>query len=196
MRRRHRAVLDYRAVMVTCLGVWRERKAYFASLMTMTMNDVVTRALMETKIQPIWHLVCAIRQQVGDALSEYSPELRTAAAITASELVENAIKYGDSVVAATTIHFSVVVCGTEIRMRVSNGTTNRSGVSELLARVAEIRETPDKEALYLRRLEQLMANPGENGKLGLYRMAFEGQFELAGTYEDDVVTMTATRRLA
>lgn len=160
------------------------------------MNDVVTRALIETKIQPIWHLVRAIRQQVGDALSEYSPELRTAATITASELVENAIKYGDSVVAATAIHFSVVVCGTEICLRVSNGATNRSGVTELLTRVNEIRETPDKEALYLRRLEQLMQNPGENGKLGLYRMAFEGQFELAGTFENDVVTMTATRRLA
>lgn len=159
------------------------------------MSEPVARALIETEIQPAWHLVRAIRQQVAEALSDYSPELRTAAMITASELVENAVKYGDGVIAASTIRFSISICGDEMCIRVINGSTNRAAVEGLLTRVDEIRGTPDKEALYLGRLQQLVACPGESGKLGLYRMAFEGQFELTGTYEDGVVTMTASRRM-
>jgi len=39
----------------------------------------------------------------------------------------------------------------------------------------------------------LLAHPDESGKLGVYRIGFEGGFELACEYTKSVVTVTATR---
>ena len=113
--------------------------------------------------------------------------------MTASELVENAVKYGEDVPAARCISFALTVDDETIRIEVSNGSTDKDGVRNLQSRVNEIARTPDKAALYVARLEKLLIEPAENGNLGLYRIAFEGQFDLACRYVDEVVTVTATR---
>ena len=82
----------------------------------------------------------------------------------------------------------------EVRIRVANGSTNAHGVAELGRRVEEVQGATDKQALYLARLEQLLAEADESGKLGIYRIGFEGGFDLACDYTNEVVTMTATRK--
>jgi hypothetical protein len=113
--------------------------------------------------------------------------------MTASELVENAIKYGESVPGAPTVTFALEATGRRLSIRVINGSTNTLGVAELERRVKDLASAPNKEALYLARLEQLLEHAEDSGKLGLYRIGFEGGFDLAFDYRNDVVTMTATR---
>jgi hypothetical protein len=153
----------------------------------------MTHVLLETTLPHAWQHIRAIRKSVGDALAEADPGFRTAAAMVASELVENAVKYGEAVPAAPGIHFALLEAGGQLRIEVSNGCTDGDGVHELQARVKEIARAPDKAALYMARLEALLARPDESGKLGLYRIAFEGKFDLQWSYRNAVVTMTATR---
>jgi hypothetical protein len=150
-------------------------------------------ARLDLSFQPMWPNVRKIRQQVGTALESCSSGLRGAAVMTASELVENAIKYGENVPAAPAVTFSLRVDGGQLRIRVINGSTNAVGVAELARRVGELSHATDKKALYLARLEQLLARADESGKLGVYRIGFEGGFDLECDYTNSVVTVTATR---
>jgi len=150
-------------------------------------------AHLELTFQPMWPNVRKIRQQVGTALEACRQELRSAAVMTASELVENAIKYGESLPAAPSVTFSLEATSGQIVIRVVNGSSNALGVAELGRRVQDLAGAPNKEALYLARLEELLAHSDESGKLGIYRIGFEGGFDLALDYTNAVVTMTATR---
>src|ERR1041384_3846805 len=113
-------------------------------------------AHLQLTFAPMWPSVREIRQRVGAAL------------MPASERVENAIKYGESVGGAQTVTFVLDVTPAQLSIRVVNGSTNAQGVAELERRVEELRSAPDKQALYLTRLEQLLADADESGKLGIY----------------------------
>ena len=151
------------------------------------------KAHLELIFEPMWLNVRKIRQQVGATLEACGRELRSAAMMTASELLENAIKYGESVPAAPTVSFSLEASDGQLTIRVVNGSTNLSGVAELERRVTELAAATNKQALYMARLEQLLAHADDSGKLGIYRIGFEGGFDLALDYTDDVVTVIATR---
>jgi hypothetical protein len=150
-------------------------------------------ARLELSFQPMWPNVRKIRQEVSAVLESWSSQLREAAVMTASELVENAIKYGETVPAAPSVTFSLEAHPGRLQIRVVNGSTNVSGVGELSRRVDELARATDRQALYLARLEQLLAHPDDSGKLGVYRIGFEGGFDLACDYTNSVVTVTATR---
>jgi len=150
-------------------------------------------AHLELTFQPMWPNVRKIRQEVGAALEAFSRELRSAAIMTASELVENAIKYGENVPAAPNVTFSLRIHAGQISIRVVNGSANAAGVGELARRVKELTSATNKQTLYMARLEQLLAHSDDSGKLGIYRIGFEGGFDLALDYSNDVVTVTATR---
>jgi hypothetical protein len=151
------------------------------------------QAHLELSFQPMWPNVRMIREQVGAALESCRQELRSAAMMTASELVENAIKYGESVPGAPSVTFSMEANSGRLSIRVVNGSTNLPGVAELERRVKELAGAEDKQVLYFARLEQLLAHTEESGKLGVYRIGFEGGFDLALDYQNHVVTVTATR---
>ena len=152
------------------------------------------QAHLQLSFAPMWPNVREIRQQVGSALEECPEQLRNAAIMTSSELVENAVKYGEAVPAAKTVTFQLEATAELLRIRVVNGSTNAPGVAELQRRVQELRRAEDKQALYLARLEELLTQADESGKLGIYRIGFEGGFDLQLDYTNNVVTVTATRK--
>jgi hypothetical protein len=142
----------------------------------------------------MWPNVREVRARVGSALEHCPPQLRSAAIMTSSELVENAVKYGESVPAAKAVTFELQATSERLYIRVVNGSTNARGVAELMRRVGELHAADDKQALYLSRLEELLAQAEDSGKLGIYRIGFEGGFDLQLDYTDHVVTVTATRK--
>jgi anti-sigma regulatory factor (Ser/Thr protein kinase) len=151
-------------------------------------------AHLQLSFAPMWPNVREIRERVGSALEECPAQLRNAAIMTSSELVENAIKYGESVPAAETVTFVLEATPDRLFIRVVNGSTNAIGVAELQRRVQEVHGAGDKQALYFARLEELLANAEESGRLGIYRVGFEGGFDLQLDYTNNVVTVTATRK--
>ena len=152
-------------------------------------------AELKLTFSPVWLNVRRIRHEVGNLLESCSPDLRSSAMMTASELVENAIKYGEGVPASENVSFHLEASDEGIRIEVANGSTNKQGVCELERRIREITTVEDKQALYVARLSELLSHPGDSGKLGIYRIGFEGGFDLRVDYTDHVVTVTATRKL-
>jgi hypothetical protein len=130
---------------------------------------------------------------VGEALAGYDRALCSAAMMVTSELIENAVKYGEAVGAAPSISMSLSLSPDKLIISVRNGCTDVASVKALENRIREICEAPDKSTLYMARLEELLNNPCESGKLGLYRIAFEGEFDLHFDYTQKVVSIIATR---
>lgn len=147
-------------------------------------------------LPPDWSCVREIRADVTQSLGAYSSGLRYAAMMTASELLENAIKYGDAVGQATIVQFSLVANSKVIEIAVTNGSTKPERVQELRRHVREITSAPDRSAMYFGRLRELVTQPEQSSKLGIYRVVFEGEFELDVAFADDVVTVRAKRVVA
>jgi anti-sigma regulatory factor (Ser/Thr protein kinase) len=156
---------------------------------------VPPRARLKVTLEPVWPTIRKIRQQLREALEGFPANVRDAAMMAASELTENAIKYGESVASSMTISFKFERYDEQIRIEVSNGCTNLTAVHELFECIEQIAEAPDKEALYFARVQRMLENPQESGKLGLHRIALEGQFTLYSRYENEVVTVAATRNI-
>ena len=142
-----------------------------------------------------WEYVRSVRQQVHDALADYSEDLRSASVMVASELVENAIKYGVAVPELPWTRFAFEVSAEEILMEISNGLTDAGVFAHFRRRIEELRQPGAGERLYLTRLQQLVDNPLPPNRLGLYRISFEGNFSLDLIYEDQVLTIKAHRKL-
>lgn len=159
------------------------------------IRQLETPVLLNSSLPHAWDQIRKIRKSVGDALKDFDPSLCAAAMMVTSELIENAVKYGEEVPASAHIQLSMTMGEDQLIIRVTNGCADGSGVKQLERRIREIADAPDKAALYMARLEQLLAEPTESGKLGLYRIAFEGEFDLKLSYRDNVVTITAARSL-
>ena len=154
-----------------------------------------TLPLVMDQLQPLWSHVRQMRKEVELALADHPERLRKATAMTAAELLENAIKYGESVPAAAQIVFSLTATPEFIQVQVVNGCTDREGVGELARRIERVSNVSDREEFYMARLQELLEQPEQSGQLGIYRIGFEGGFDLACTYLSDCVTVTATRRV-
>ncbi|NUP09834.1 MAG: hypothetical protein HOW73_27625 [Polyangiaceae bacterium] len=148
---------------------------------------------LELKVPLLWAHVRDVRTAINGALVGSSYSLRQAAEMTASELIENAIKYGEPVSGAECAGVTLASDDDLIVITVVNGSTNDEGVHDLMSRVDQIAKSSDRDALYLARLQELISNPAESGKLGLYRIGFEGGFDLSCTWENQIVTMVAKR---
>jgi hypothetical protein len=153
-------------------------------------------ALLNMPLRTMWSEVQEVRERVQTLLAHLPEDVRAATVMTASELVENAIKYGESVPGAPEATVALNHDGEHIEIIVKNGVAAEETVRELRMHVDRLAGAPDRMALYIERLRQLMTGGGDGSKLGLYRIGCEGGFDLHCDYTDRVVTMTATRRVA
>ena len=159
----------------------------------MAIQNSIPPTLVSVSLPHTWDHIRQIRGRVAEALKDADESLRSATVMVTSELLENAVKYGEAVPTARNISVSLKVTETSIVIRVTNGSADAGAVATLARRVDEIMSAPDKSVLYFARLEELMSEPTETGKLGLYRIAFEGRFDIRLSYKNQVVTMIATR---
>jgi hypothetical protein len=133
------------------------------------------------------------RGRVAELASGVSEEIRTAAVMVTAELLENAIKDGEAVPGCEDVLVHVSIAPEAVTIEVINGASSRDHIAELLERIEQIRRSPSREALYISRLEEMLETPGVSGKLGLYRIGFEGNFDLTCSYEFPVLKVRATR---
>jgi hypothetical protein len=144
-----------------------------------------------------WQHVREIRELVTSELAHLRADVRDAAAMTSSELLENAVKYADTSRLPHQGTFTLVHSENDLRIEISNAFASEDAVHELRGQIERISASADKEELYVTRLAEILQSDGETrGKLGLYRIAFEGAFDLQCTSVGDIVTVTATRRTA
>jgi hypothetical protein len=157
----------------------------------------LTEPALSVSIDPIWGTIRQIRGKVGALLTGYSSELRSAAMMTASELLENAVKYGDGVPQAPQIVFTLSLTEALIQLRTVNGSDDGQNVERLKARLERLAASEDPAALYLDAIRGMLTPPTRDAGdgLGLYRIAAEGGFALSCQYVDRIVDVLATRRI-
>jgi hypothetical protein len=142
-----------------------------------------------------WHHIREARTLVHEALAQHDRALRDAAGMTLSELLENALKYGEAVPGMPGASYTLQVEEGFIEVQVSNGLTSEESLAELKRRIDAIGAAADKQALYIERLEEIMNNPAVGGQLGLFRIGCEGGFDLSYRFEPPLLTVTARRAL-
>jgi hypothetical protein len=149
--------------------------------------------ILNLHIPVAWHHIRNVRQAIEEELKNYDESARHASMMTGSELLENALKYGERVPGWENITFMLETNQEQITIEVCNGVTDLSKIQNLQQRLERIAQTNDKETLYLARLRELLLNPNDYGKLGLYRIAFEGKFSLEFQYAANVLRVKAQR---
>ena len=153
-------------------------------------------AIKRTVLIPqMWQLHREMRHFVEETCVEIPIDVRDATSMVVSELVSNAIKYGDMVPNQECASVTLTLKDDQIQVAVSSGAPSEESVRELRERIEQIASAESVEQLYMTRLQELLDNSSEKGGLGLYRIGFEGRFQLTYTHTDQVVVVTATRGL-
>ncbi len=154
----------------------------------------MTETLLSLQLSPVWNHIRGVRDDVGTLLADYSAELRSAAAMVASELLENAFKYGEHVPRAPLVSFSMSVRNSVLHIETVSGSTDPGNLAQLELVLRRIAAADDKIALYLDRLRETLSETTDRSPgLGLYRIAAEGEFSLSCHQEDGVLTVLARR---
>lgn len=159
------------------------------------MTGIERKTLIEMEMPVVWSHVRAIRQKIAESLADYPTAVVEAAQMVASELVENAVKYGDSVPACEKVRVTVSLEGNDVVIAVSNGINNPRRATALRERIDRVNDA-SAEALFMDRIEHILSHPSEQGELGLYRIGSEGRFHLDMLEENQAVTIIARRSIA
>lgn len=147
-------------------------------------------------IPVLWSYVRQVREATAAILGHYPAGICDATSMVASELVANAIKYGESIPQAPSAQFNLKISDGAIKIEVRNGTMSQAHVDIVRTRISEISAAKDKDELYLARLQDAMCGQSRHGQLGLYRVWCEGKFSLEYEYSNHVLTIIATRELS
>lgn len=152
---------------------------------------------LEMPITMIWSDVQQMRDEVQEHLAALPEDVCTAAVMVASEMIENAIKYGQNVPHTQRATIRIEHNEDMIKIIVKNSVANESTINDLQRHVERIAGASDRLALYTDRLRELMKSGGQgSSKLGLYRIGCEGGFDLQCDYADGIATVVATRHLS
>jgi hypothetical protein len=157
-------------------------------------NDEVRISL---SITPAWSILKEIQEKTETFLKkkDTNQHIVEATIMCASELVENAIKYGYSSDLNSNITFDMSMDADRVIIKVSNGIKDNEDLKKVKTHIERLKETNDPGKLYTERLMQLMENPKPGvSQLGLYRIAYEGDFKLDYIYENGLLTIIASRR--
>jgi hypothetical protein len=143
-----------------------------------------------------WTWMSAVREMVNSGLRDRDEFLREEITMVASELAENVVKYGEPVESLAAGSLQLLMTEDLVRIISTNGVSSPERARHLSDALDQIRAAPDPQVLYLERMKELVANPMQTGSgLGLLRIAYEGEFQLNHRYEDQVLTITAERKL-
>ena len=157
-------------------------------------NDEVNISL---SITPTWSILKDVQEKTEQFMKKKNTKSDTieAAIMCASELVENAIKYGSSNTGESNITFDLSTIDDKVCIKVSNGIKDENDALNVKTHIDRLKKTGDPGKLYTERLMQLMDNPKPGvSQLGLYRIAYEGEFKLDYTYHNRILIVIAERK--
>lgn len=137
-----------------------------------------------------WSYVSSTRIMVSSFCNVQlaNEEIADKIAMTAQELLENAVKYSASPEDDVSLEFQISE-GEKVVLAVRNR-ARRESVETLKQQFAEVSEG-DPLMAYLQKMQRIAMNPdAEGSQLGLARIRYETGCELQMRIDDDVVTMS------
>lgn len=146
---------------------------------------------------PQWEILQSIRDAVQARMRFATHDERDAAVMVASELVENAIKYGQPTDSRG--HKNHMTCAVEkrrITIVVSSSLQTESDYQKICRQLESIKAAPDPLQYYAEKVAELLGRKAsQSAGLGLCRIVAEGEFDLTAQWADQKLTMTAQRVL-
>lgn len=145
-------------------------------------------------IKPTWSIIREIQDKTTKFMEENgkSRDVIEATIMGATELLENAIKYGAETPDGDNIKFDLQADDKRVTVNVTNGIKSDEDIANVKDHIDKINASNDPAKLYTDRLMELMENPKPGvSQLGLYRMAYEGEFKLSYKYENKLLAVTA-----
>lgn len=147
-------------------------------------------------LAPTWNSIDRIRDSIKDQLSGIAGDIAEPSMIVASELCENAVKYGKAPSGKKHIDVQLSIRDGRVRITVSNRVLHLQDLQDVRRHIQRIRHANDPAALYVARLKEIMENPSnKKSQLGLYRISYECQFQLACSFHNSILTIVAERSL-
>jgi hypothetical protein len=154
---------------------------------------------MKFSAKPIWNVVTDIRKQIKALIEkkDFTIDNIEAMEIVSMELFENAIKYGLSTDDATEVSLEISYDNdSELRISVSNGIESAESIQDFIDFLNKIKDATNLEALYMERLKEIAQNPKSGqSQLGLFRIAYETQFNLKYEIVGKKLTVVATKNI-
>ena len=145
---------------------------------------------------PQWEILQSIRAAVQARMDKATQDERDAAIMVASELVENAIKYGEPAEPRKKSHLALGVDSQRVTIEVSNGLNREEDYLSIRSKIDAIKRSPDPLQFYAEKIAELLGRKaGQSAGLGLYRIIAEGEFDLTAHWQDAILVMTAGRTL-
>ena len=146
---------------------------------------------LDFSIESVWEKIRDLRETVNLAMEQFGRDTREAAMMTATELVENAVKHSASHNAG--IRFHLEADRNKIVITVTNKVRSEQDIRFFEHNVKQIKESDNPMDLYVHRLMELGDDPCESfTRLGLYRIAYEGEYEIDYKLQDGFLTVMAS----
>jgi hypothetical protein len=148
---------------------------------------------LELPLQPEWQNVDLLRLAILNCLSAVfgDPDLSESVGIVTSELLENAIKYGDWAQArGRFLLLNVRGGGSVVKVEVSSPIDDGSPhVTRIQSTIDWIRGFPSAREAYIARMRDIAEHGEKSGesKMGLVRIAYEGPCAIEADFRPDGV---------
>lgn len=159
------------------------------------MNDDMSISFV---IEPAWSTVKEAMSKAEAFLGKCGKcgDLISATVMCVSELIENAVKYGDRGPNGDKISFEMTIDEATIRVTVRHGVTNEEDVGRVIETIEELKRGSDPKQLYSKRLRELLNETRPSvSRLGLFRIAYEGEFRLDCSYTNQILAVSAERAI-
>lgn len=151
---------------------------------------------LQVTIDLNWGIIHQVWEEASVFLRGYEKNIRDDTLMVISELLENAVKYGEVTLETGQIVFELKREADWLIIKVSNPVKNKGDINQVTAHIDRINTSGDPIGLYLERLSELKkGNAAGKIQLGLYRIAYEGEYSLHYIILNDVVTIIANRKV-
>ena len=149
-------------------------------------------------IKPTWSIIKKIQERTVNYMESRgkNKELTEATMMCVTELIENAVKYGAETAKGENIEFDLRVHDDKIQITVSNGVSAKEDLNNVIEHIVKIQKSDNPSELYTQRLKELLEDTKPTvSQLGLYRIAYEGEFLLDYKFNDNMLTIIAERNI-
>jgi hypothetical protein len=127
---------------------------------------------------------------------QYPKKIKDSCEIVSYELLENAIKYGDSIKEQPEIHFKIKLDKNSISISIKNGINSTDNLADFQKSMSDILQNKNRSVMYEKRLLEILENSNEkDSKLGLFKIIAETDFDLNYSLENKILTIEANLKV-
>jgi diguanylate cyclase (GGDEF)-like protein len=154
---------------------------------------------LQMTLRPIWGKFEEFGKEIEKFLSPRHPDVIYGTKMVATELIENAIKYGNFQKSNQNIDLTISLTNDVITIKVSNWKhAGTDDIVKLQHIITLLQNKENKREIFTERLRNIFESSGNFGtsQLGLIRIVYEAQFDLTLEEDDERIFVTASRNLS